>query len=407
MSDRGSHPLPNSSPGQKHWWQFRTPLAWHNLTSEPRRLVTALAGVSFSVVLIFVFLGFKNGLYDSQVQLIKLLNGDIFILNRIKYTMFIPEQFARRRLYQAQAFAGVEDAYALYINLGNWKNPLTDRTRSLRVLAFNLNEPILELPEIQQYQSQLNLPWTALLDSRSRGEVGPQTSGLKTELADRQVQLLGTFTLGTDFSAGDGNVIMSDQNFLRYFGNLGPEENSRTLETIDIGLLKVRPGVNIDQLTEQIRQGLPKDVSVLTREQFINQELKYWKENTNIGFVFSLLSSLSFVVGIILVYQILYTDVADHWSEYATLKAIGYSNKRLLWIVMQEALILSVIGFLPGFLISSILYNLIANFTGLVLQLTVQRVLNIYIATIAMCIISGTFAMRKVLTTDPAEVFGL
>ncbi|MFZ9738484.1 MAG: ABC transporter permease DevC [Prochlorotrichaceae cyanobacterium] len=392
---------------QKRWWQFRTPLAWHNLTSEPRRLVTALSGVSFSVVLIFVFLGFKNGLYDSQVQLIKSLNGDIFILNRIKYTMFIPEQFARRRLYQAQAFDGVEDAYALYIELGNWKNPLTNRTRSLRVLAFNLNEPVLELPELQHYRSQLNQPWTALLDRRSRAEVGPQTPGLKTELSDLQVQLLGTFTLGTDFSAGDGNVIMSDQNFVRYFGDLGPEVDSRSLETIDIGLLQVQPEVDVDRLAQQIAQTLPNDVSVLTREQFITQELTYWRENTNIGFVFSLLSSLSFVVGVILVYQILYTDVADHWSEYATLKAIGYSNQRLLWIVMQEALILSVIGFIPGFLISSLLYDLIAGATGLVLQLTLQRILNIYIATIAMCVISGSLAMRKVLTTDPAEVFGL
>ena len=135
--------------------------------------------------------------------------------------------------------------------------------------------------------------------------------------------------------------------------------------------------------------------------------LVYWKENTNIGFVFSLLSSLSFVVGVILVYQILYTDVAEHWAEYATLKAIGYTNPQLLWVVIQQALILSIIGFIPGFLISAGLYNLISNATGLVLQLTLQRVINIYAATIAMCLISGSLAMRKVLTADPAEVFGL
>jgi putative ABC transport system permease protein len=386
---------------------WRTPLAWHNLTADARRLVTALAGVSFSVVLIFVFLGFKNGLYDSQLQLIKSLNGDIFIVNSLKYTLFIPEQFARRRIYQAQAFDGIESGYALYINLGNWKNPLTHRTRSLRALAFNPQEPVLNLPEIAQYQQALEAPWTALLDTRSRQEVGPQTPGLKTHLEDRQVELVGTFTLGTDFSAGDGNIIMSDQNFIRYFGNLGPEVKSRTLNTVDVGILNIRPGENAEGLAAALRESLPKDISILSRNQFLQQELEYWQKNTSIGFVFSLLSSLSFVVGIILVYQILYTDVADHWSEYATLKAMGYSNARLLWTVMQQALILSIIGFLPGFGISAALYHLISSSTGLVLSLTLERITNIYLATIAMCVISGALAMRKVLTTDPAEVFGL
>jgi len=335
------------------------------------------------------------------------LNGDIFIINRIKYTMFIPEQFARRRLYQAQAFEGVDSVYALYTIIGKWKNPETHKTRSLRVLAFNLQEPVLLMPDILAQQKALELPWTALIDQRSRAEVGPRNVGLTTELAEKKIKLVGTFTLGTDFSAGDGNVIMSDQNFLRYFGRLGPEETSRTLNTVDIGLLKVKEGVDVDVLAQTLANALPKDVLVLTREAIIAQELVYWKENTNIGFVFSLLSSLSFVVGVILVYQILYTDVAEHWAEYATLKAIGYTNSQLLWVVIQQALILSIIGFIPGFLVSAGLYNLISDATGLVLQLTLQRVINIYGATIAMCLISGSLAMRKVLTADPAEVFGL
>ena len=321
--------------------------------------------------------------------------------------MFIPEQFARRRLYQAQAFEGVDSAYALYTVIGKWKNPETHKTRSLRVLAFNLQEPVLPMPDILAQQKALELPWTALMDERSRAEVGPRNVGLTTELAEKKIKLVGTFTLGTDFSAGDGNVIMSDQNFLRYFGSLGPEETSRTLNTVDIGLLKAKEGVDVDVLAQTLANALPKDVLILTREAIIAQELVYWKENTNIGFVFSLLSSLSFVVGVILVYQILYTDVAEHWAEYATLKAIGYTNPQLLWVVIQQALILSIIGFIPGFLISAGLYNLISNATGLVLQLTLQRVINIYAATIAMCLISGSLAMRKVLTADPAEVFGL
>lgn len=384
----------------------RTPLAWFNLTYERRRLITALAGVCFAVLLMFMFRGFENALYDSQVQLLKLLNGDAVIVNRLKSNMFVPEQFARNRLYQAQAFEGVEAAYAFYTTTGNWKNPETKRVRPLRVLAFNPADPVLPLPGILANRETLRLPWTALVDEKSRPEVGPTRAGVVTELAEQQVELVGTYSLGTDFASANGNIVMSDQNFLRYFANLGPEEDSRTLNTVDIGLLVFAPEANADELVAQLQARLPNDVQILTKAAFVERELDYWRNNTNIGFVFSLLTSMSFVVGIILVYQILYTDVADHQAEYATLKAMGYSNQYLLKVVLQQALILGVLGFLPGYFISLVLYRMTADATGLLMQMTLGRGVNILLATVLMCLISGAIAVRKVQATDPADVFG-
>ncbi|MEL6223926.1 MAG: ABC transporter permease DevC [Cyanobacteria bacterium J06627_8] len=383
-----------------------TLLAWYNLVHERRRLITALAGVAFAVLLMFVFLGFKNALYDSQTQLLELLNGDVVIINRIKENMFVPEQFARRRLYQAQAFEGVEDGYSLYIATADWKNPETKLIRPLRVLAFNPEEPVLPLPGVLNYQDQLRMPWTALIDDRSRPEVGPMEVGIDTELMEQQIRIVGTFSLGTDFAAGNGNVVMSDQNFVRYFARLGPEEDSRTLNTVDIGLLTVAEGYDLDTLVQTLSDRLPKDVLVLTKDAFAQRERTYWEENTNIGFVFSLLTIMSFIVGIILVYQILYTDIADHWAEYATMKAMGYTNLNLFVIVIQEAVILAFLGFIPGLLTSLILYDLAMNATGLLMILTPGRALNIFVSTFVMCLVSGAIAVRKVQSTDPAEVFG-
>ncbi len=382
-----------------------TPLAWFNLTAEKRRLLTAVAGVTFAVLLMFMFQGFENALYDSQVQLIKLLNGDIIIVNRLKYTMFVPEQFARRRLYQAQAFEGVVDAYPLYMTTGDWKNPVTKTVRPLRVLAFNPEDPVLSLPEIEQNREAMKMPWTALIDEKSRTEVGPTQAGIITELSERRVRVVGTFSLGTDFSSGNGNVIISDQNFLRFFANLQPEEDSRTLNTVDIGLLKVAPNTDVNALVQTLRQHLPGDVSIFTKNEFVQKELVYWRKSTNIGFISSMLTITSFVVGVILVYQILYTDVSEHWSEYATLKAIGYSNLQLLAIILQESAILVFFGFVPGFFISLGLYSLTANATGLLMQMTEERVITILVATFVMCLTSGAIAVRKVLAADPAEVF--
>jgi putative ABC transport system permease protein len=386
--------------------KMRTPLAWFNLTYKRQRLLTALAGVSFAVVLMFIFKGFENALYDSQVQLLKAFNGDIVMVNRIKTSMFIPEQFARRRLYQAEAFEGVDAAYPIYTTTADWKNPDTKKIRPLRVLAFNLNEPVLLVPEIFAQRSALEMPRTAMIDVKSRSEVGSLAVGTMTEVAKQKVRLVGTFTLGTDFTSGNGNVVMSDQNFVRYFSNLGPDDDDRNLNTVDIGLLKVAPGADVPGLIQTLTQRLPIDILIYSKEDFVNRELDYWKQNTNIGFVFSLLTVMSFLVGVIIVYQILYTDVAEHWAEYATLKAMGYSNFFLLKVVIQQSVFMGLLGFLPGFLISFGLYHVTADATGLLMQMTPPRVFNTLAATVIMCLISGAIAVRKVQSTDPAEVFG-
>jgi putative ABC transport system permease protein len=379
----------------KRW--RRTPLAWLNLTHDRRRLLTSVGGVAFAVLLIFIFTGFKNALYDSQVQLLKLLNGDIVMSSTLKYNMFVPEQFARRRLYQARSFEGVEAAYPFYTNNANWKNSVAKSIWPVRVLAFNPSDPVINLPELQlgaglsSLAEAMQIPNSVLLDLKSRTVLGPLTAGVRTELSEREVAVVGNYSLGTDFASGNGNLVMSDQNFLRYFADLGPDEDSRDLGTVDIGLIMVRPGTNVERLVQTLNENLPKDVQVTTKEGFVQQELTYWRENTNIGFVFNLLTTMCFVVGIILVYQILYTDVADHWAEYATLKAMGYRNIYLLGVVLQEAVLLSILGFIPGFLI---------------MQMTPDRALSIYAVTFVMCLVSGAIAVRKVQATDPAEVFG-
>lgn len=389
---------------------MRTPLALLNLVHDRRKFVTSLSGVAFAVLLMFLFNGFKNALYDSQTQLLEKFNAEIVIIDRLKRNMFVPRAFARRRLYQAEAFDGVENTFAVYVGEASWKNPTTGQTRPLRVIAFNPSEPVLQMQDVIAHQDDLKLPNTALIDSRARAEVGPRESGIVTELARREIHIVGTFSLGTDFASGNGNLIMSDQNFLRYFAFRGAEEDKRSLATVDIGLIKVVPGTDIQRLVKTLRDNLPQDVLILAKngpDGFTMRERKYWEENTNIGFVFSLLTAMGFAVGIILVYQILYTDVADHWSEYATLKAMGYDNQFLFGVVMQEAIILSVLGFIPGFLLSSLLYVGAEGITGLVFQMTVNRLVNIYIMTFMMCLVSGLIAVRKVQATDPAEVFGL
>jgi putative ABC transport system permease protein len=147
------------------------------------------------------------------------------------------------------------------------------------------------------------------------------------------------------------------------------------------------------------------DTRIMTMEGFINFERVYWQRGTSIGFIFTLGTVMGFIVGIVIVYQILYTDVSDHMAEYATLKAMGYSNFYLSKVVIQEAIVLSVLGFIPGFLVGNGLYALTRNATRLPIEMTIERVIQVFILTLVMCTISGAISLRKVQSADPAEMF--
>jgi putative ABC transport system permease protein len=242
-----------------------------------------------------------------------------------------------------------------------------------------------------------------LFDAKSRGEFGPiaeyfnQGKTVTTEIQSRKITVGGLFALGTSFGA-DGNLITSDLNFLRIF----PE---RQKGLVDIGIIQLEPNAEVFSVLKTLKEKLPNDVKVFSRDEFLAYEQNYWKTRTAIGFIFTLGTIMGFFVGTIIVYQILYTDVADHLPEYATLKAMGYTDFYLLTVVFQEAVILALIGYLPGIVISNILYGLTIKATGLPLFMTVSRATTILILTIIMCCFSGAVAVHKLSAADPADIF--
>ena len=140
-------------------------------------------------------------------------------------------------------------------------------------------------------------------------------------------------------------------------------------------------------------------------EEFVEREKDFWASTTPIGYVFTFGVIIGVFVGGIIVYQILFADVSDHFSEYATLKAMGYSNGYLSRVVLEQAVILGALGFVPGLAMCLWLYSLAGAATNLPLIMTPGRILAVLSLTIAMCAVSGLIALRKVRSADPAEVF--
>jgi putative ABC transport system permease protein len=382
---------------------MKIPLAWLQLSREKMRLFVALAGIGFADILMFMQLGFRDALFDSAVTLHKNLQGDIFLISPQSTAIIAMKSFPNRRLYQALGFEGVKSISPVYMDFALWKNPETRDSRSILVLGFNPVNSVLNLPEVTSNLSTIKMPDVVLFDDSSRPEYGAisqqfnQGKEITTEVGSRRIRVGGIFTLGASFGA-DGNIITSDLNFLRLF----PERKDGL---IDIGIIQVEPNVEIESILKNLKKELPKDVKVLSKEEFIDFEKSYWQTSTAIGFIFTLGTSMGFIVGIVIVYQILYTDVADHLPEYATLKAMGYKTSYLLMVVFQEALILAVLGYLPGCSLALGLYSLTKNATNLPMVMTISRAVTVLILTIIMCCVSGAIAVRKLQAADPADIF--
>jgi putative ABC transport system permease protein len=381
----------------------KIPLAWLQLSHQKMRLLVAVAGISFADILMFMQLGFRDALFDSAVKFHTNIQGDVFLISPKSTSLITMKTFSRRRLYQAKSVNNVATINPIYISFNTWRNPEDKTNRRIMVIGFNpSNREIFMMPGVRENINQILRDDSFIFDAKSRTQFGDVrkwfNAGQKitTEVDNRKIQINGLFEMGASFGA-DGSILSSDTNFIRL--------TKRDSRLVDIGVIQIKPGSNSITVAQELKEIMPKDVKVLTKVEFMDFERKYWQEGTSIGFIFTLGTVMGFIVGIVIVYQILYTDVTDHLSEYATLKAMGYADTYLLSVVFQEAIILAVIGFVPGTFMAIGLYTMTRNATNLPLIMTIARATIVLILTIVMCLFSGTIAVRKLRTADPADLF--
>lgn len=387
----------------------RVPLAWRNLVHDKRRFAVSTAGIALAVLLMFVELGFWNALLDSATQLLRDLNADLVITSRARYAMIVSEPFSVHRLEQVRAVPGVREAFPIFIEEQRalWKNSESDKPdepyrRNIRVIAFNPIFDALKNPEIKAQRNKLMLSGTVLIDRQSSDDYGKRHRGLIRELADQSVEIVGCFTQGPDFSS-DGNVVTSDRTFARLFGQ--SRYPGAVLDMADIGVVQLDDSADRDAVLRTLRGILPSDVQVLTRDDFVAVETRFWQQSTPIGFIFLCGLIMGIIVGMVICSQILSADVTDHLKEYATLKAIGYSNASIIGVVLQQALFLCLSGFVPALIACSLSYAFLGASTRLPMELTAGRILFVFLLAAAMCVVAGLLAVQKVIKADPAEVF--
>jgi len=383
--------------------QQRTPLGLLQLKHDRMRLLTAIAGITFADVLIFMQLGFADALYRTNTQYPRTLQADLVVISTQAQNFGQLRTFTRRRLYQAQDVPGVTSADELYLGSVQWRNPQTREKTSMLLIGQNPDRPAFNLPEVNQQLDAIQLPDTVLFDQASRGEYQDMITQIQqgesttTEIGQRTVTVAGLFQVGASF-ADDGALITSDQNFLRLFPK-------RDAGSVSLGLIRLHPGYEPEQVRDALAARLPDDVQVLTSQGYVDFEIAYIQSRSPIGFVFGLGTVMGLIVGTVIVYQVLSTDVNSHLEEYATFKAMGYRNTYLLGVIFEEALILSVLGFIPGLAIALAAYQVTAAATALPLAMPLSRTIFVLLLTFVMCGASGAIATRRLQAADPADIF--
>lgn len=381
----------------------KTPLAWLQMSRQKARLLVAVAGIAFADFLMFFQLGVRDALFDSQVSPYTTLQGDLFLVDKLSDNLASVKSFSRSNLYQAAGINGVASVSSLYIGQADWRNPDNQASRQIFVYGIDPERPAFDLPEVNQHLDELKLLNRALFDKGGLPQLGNVSTLLEKEnpltvqVNDFEIKIVGLFVLGSSFSA-EGNLITSESTFLRLF-------TRRQADEINVGIIQVESNATIKQVQADLQTILPDDLLVLTLHEFAAREREYWSTGSPIGYIFGLGVAIGFIVGTVIVYQILYTDVSDHLPEYATLKAMGYSDGYLIRVIIQEALVLAALGFLPGFLLSTGLYSLFKSATLLPIGMKLSRATTVLVLTIIMCVGAGVLAMRKLQQADPADIF--
>lgn len=389
-------------PGIPAWIRpFR--LAWRQLRSEPPRLLAAVAGVTFASILVLMQLGFRGALFDTATALPNALRGELFLINPLTTAMFRAEPLPRARAFQALAAPEVDQVAPIYLAQQFWRNPSTGTHRAIQLIGFDTDSGAVGVTGLAGLSNALRREDTVAFDALSRPEYGDilgllaRNGSVTAELGTRLVTVVGTVRLGASFCA-DGNAVMNENTFRHVVP-------TARLSDTNIVALRLKRGADPLFVQSELKRLLPKDVDVVTRDQLMQRERDYWDSTTPIGVIFLFCTFMALTVGMVIVYQILFTDVANHLREYATLKAIGFSNGYLSKVVVGEALILGLLGFLFGVVACVFLYRVAGSASYLTLTLTAGRCIAVFVMIIGMCIGAGLLALRKLREAHPAEIF--
>ena len=377
--------------------------AWRQLCFDRTRLLAATCGIILAVTSILFQTGAFNALFAGVATQYLALDADLVMHSADYKYVVVHAPFSRDRIAAALGDADVTSAEGVRAAIGLWRIPETGAIDQMLIFGVEPSGTAFRLPGLQRNRPWLALPTTVLYDRFSLPQFGDiegrvlRAEPCPVEINGHRCEVRGLFQLGISFTA-NGQAIMSKAGFDRVFPGLPAYAES-------LGLIRLRPGANPEQVRDRLQARLGPEMLVLTKAQLVRAEQNYWNGRTPVGFIIPVTLLVVVLVGAVIFYQILYTDVQHHLPEYATLKAIGFHDRDLQSLVVQQSMWLSLLGFPPGLLIAFLLFRVARGATHLPFALSAGQGLLAFLLTFGMCLAAGFLAMLKLRQAHPADVF--
>ena len=381
------------------------PLAWLQLKRQPIRYLVAVAGIGFAALLMYMQIGFQSGLLASATTFYEALDADLVLISPKTVNSGNFSQFPQSQLYRALGYEGVKDLVPIYVTSLSIQKLGGIKPATLRLIGFDPDARVVNLEPVNSQQDKLRVPGFGLYDTLGNNRTGPITQAVEESGSQyltlsnltKTFRAVGLFQMGATFAA-DSNVITSDTTALQ----LSPQ---LSYGDISLGLVRVRNRKDIPIVQSSLQKLYGGEIQIRTKPELIKQEREYWNKASSFGIIFGFGTFMGLLVGGVVIYQVLYTDVTDHLKEYATLKAMGFSNTFILAIVIQEAILLGVSSFIPATIVSTGMYAFLTAASGIRIFMSPDKIFLVSTLIIGACSVSAAIAINKLRDADPASVF--
>lgn len=412
-------------------------LARKNLLEDIPRFLVAQAGILFAVSLVTLQTGIFSGFSQSTVKLINNSSADLWVTSNSLVQLELTLPLPVSELLKARQVSGVDRAEGLLFSGAQWVPPEGDMAR-VRVVGFDPSGELYRPPKIAEGNlRELHQPYTVMINATDQDSLNVSETGVEVPMNSLPANVIG-ITEDNASMISNPFVITSLRNANAYL-NAGrrsqiecqlPQGSSQlqcvnrfddieqpskaevpsqprdlaASDLITFILVKAEPNVKLSTLKQRLEDNL-NQVSVYTQQELIEKTQIYWQQRTGIGFILGLGALVGVIVGVVVVSQILYSSVSDHLKEFGTLKAMGASAGMIYRVIIEQALWMAILGYLPAMILCLGLARVINNTQGELLLINAQSAIAIFVVTIIMCIGSAIFAIQKVNRVDPAIVF--
>ena len=372
-------------------------LAWHNTLQNKKRTFAAVAGITFSVLLVFMQLGFLQTAKTNSTLVYNYFDFDLIITSSRFEALESAHMLDSGRILQAKVVPGVAEAGILNYSRTRWRDPENNnKGSSCMMIGIDLNPAFIPIKEHRELLPLLTRRDTLMLDRFSHPDYGDQRIGKEISLERRPLTIAAVYEMGVGFQA-EGSCIVSTETFASV--------RRQSTRDVTFGLVKASPGTDPLQLKQRLTDTLPKDVLVFTKSELVERERNYYVNVKPIGIMFRAGAFVAFCVGGVILYQVLASEISNRLRELATLKAMGFTVAYVYGVGVQQALIFAFMSYGPAFIFSLITFRLVYWASHIPMFMTWYLALVVLGLSLGMTSISSILALQKVKRADPADLF--